>query len=1207
MRKFNISFLSFFLAFIVCGQEEQPHEKIPITSPNVTGLGQYIDFPVNHHTGVPQINIPIYTVQEGPINLPVSLSYHAGGLKVNQPSSWVGAGWSLNAGGMISRSAQGLFDEKQYFGKSFLRDNGYTDYFLDGLGRMALNDLAAGRLDGEPDIFYFNFGGYSGKFYIREDHSPMIIPHQDIKIQPLYCTNPTGQNCSTTSSYLRGWILTTPDGTKYHFGLRGGSFIGDQPYEKIFPYYFTSGEDIPETIGSWFLYKVESADDQFSVELTYTQEEYSHYSLAIGGAKPYGNSAYSNLVKNSIQGVRLTSIDFSNGKVDFIPDTTDIREDLSNFRFGISDGPNTEAYALWKIKISGTASDMCKVFEFDYGYFNDTTTPLPNPITTAVTRDKKRLKLNSLQEKSCDGTVVIPARQFSYYDELMVPRILTYALDHWGHYNGATSNTWVVPPVSADGGSYFYPGADREASWPEMRAGTIKSITHPTGGSTEYIYGYDVTTTSRLVTDTTYAAETTKYCYVDGSFNGQRCPSLGYSYSFTVSNTTVFKMRVTSLTSGGSYYIQKNGTTIKTLYSGPGSGYVEDIFTLSPGNYDVYGQSNNGSGFGQGVRLDLWRGTINTQNVTTDHIVSGLRIDNIKHKESNGTTSVEKFYDYPGGPILFSIPKYIYLLRSEANGALGLAGEPQYTSTGCRLDGNYTYLVSPSSIIPMQTSQGAHKGYEYVREYQTGNGYVEYKFDVSGALAFPDEGVSVRSIPSGCPSTGDYYPPAPLPNNFRRGSLLNQKVVDESGNLLKETIYNPVYQEDPYGVFGVKTHEITSPSTPIHVTWYDMKSGRKVSEIVTEKTYNPDDVTDFVATTQEMLYESEIHNSPTKQSTYEGTSASGTALNSRLIQYVQDLTSCEQSCSSCVSTLNSALSTALSNYNYNMSVTCVGGGGNCSSLKGCIAGYDPCDITADPTVGCKVCAYTNYKVEVNEAYEAYVDCMISNCSDGEETACLNNKFSLADNELDALLTLHLQNNMINPVEVTSLRNENVVSSTYTEFDRDISNNASRIYPRYNYRINTDTPIPNNQFDPATSNTSTVITDTDYDVASEASYKYSEGRIVEVIGRDQVYTSYIWGHSNNYPIVKAVGVNHFTLSTAYTAVGGNLNTLRNQASLADALVTTYEYDPLIGMTAQTGPDGLRQTFEYDDLGRLLKVKDQNGDVLKQYSYNYNSSN
>jgi hypothetical protein len=68
-------------------------------SPDAAGLGKYAEIPVSYSTGVPEISIPLFNIQTGSINLPISLSYHSSGVKVEEEASWVGLGWSLNAGG----------------------------------------------------------------------------------------------------------------------------------------------------------------------------------------------------------------------------------------------------------------------------------------------------------------------------------------------------------------------------------------------------------------------------------------------------------------------------------------------------------------------------------------------------------------------------------------------------------------------------------------------------------------------------------------------------------------------------------------------------------------------------------------------------------------------------------------------------------------------------------------------------------------------------------------------------------------------------------------------------------------------------------------------------------------------------------------------------------------------------------------------------
>jgi YD repeat-containing protein len=55
--------------------------------------------------------------------------------------------------------------------------------------------------------------------------------------------------------------------------------------------------------------------------------------------------------------------------------------------------------------------------------------------------------------------------------------------------------------------------------------------------------------------------------------------------------------------------------------------------------------------------------------------------------------------------------------------------------------------------------------------------------------------------------------------------------------------------------------------------------------------------------------------------------------------------------------------------------------------------------------------------------------------------------------------------------------------------------------------------------------------------------------------------------------------------------------------SDALMSTYTYSPLLGRTSETDPSGRMTTFEYDDLGRLLRARDQDGNILKQMDYKF----
>ncbi len=65
-------------------------DDIAMPSPNVSAMNKYVDIPVNLYSGVPNVNIPLYTIQEGPISVPIALNYHASGVKLGETASWVG-------------------------------------------------------------------------------------------------------------------------------------------------------------------------------------------------------------------------------------------------------------------------------------------------------------------------------------------------------------------------------------------------------------------------------------------------------------------------------------------------------------------------------------------------------------------------------------------------------------------------------------------------------------------------------------------------------------------------------------------------------------------------------------------------------------------------------------------------------------------------------------------------------------------------------------------------------------------------------------------------------------------------------------------------------------------------------------------------------------------------------------------------------------
>jgi YD repeat-containing protein len=52
-----------------------------------------------------------------------------------------------------------------------------------------------------------------------------------------------------------------------------------------------------------------------------------------------------------------------------------------------------------------------------------------------------------------------------------------------------------------------------------------------------------------------------------------------------------------------------------------------------------------------------------------------------------------------------------------------------------------------------------------------------------------------------------------------------------------------------------------------------------------------------------------------------------------------------------------------------------------------------------------------------------------------------------------------------------------------------------------------------------------------------------------------------------------------------------------------MITTYTHDPLIGVTSMTDPREDTVYYRYDAFNRLIEVKDRDGNILSENTYNY----
>ena len=241
---------------VIYGQSNKPAELLNIPNPSATAgaLGEYVDVPVGYFTGVPSISIPVTQVTEGPLSLNVSLSYHAGGVRLGQPASWTGLGWALNAGGIITRTRRGRYDESF---RGWLLEGDFSqakkekDSFIESLG--------IGAVDGEPDLFTYNFSGYTGKFYFDGTGIDGIvsIPQVDTKFEVV----------SSPSNTVAGFKVTVPNGTKYFFGVSSATNTTNSTMERAYGITTVSVDEGVSYGSSWYLKRIESADGLHDINL----------------------------------------------------------------------------------------------------------------------------------------------------------------------------------------------------------------------------------------------------------------------------------------------------------------------------------------------------------------------------------------------------------------------------------------------------------------------------------------------------------------------------------------------------------------------------------------------------------------------------------------------------------------------------------------------------------------------------------------------------------------------------------------------------------------------------------------------------------------------------------------------------------------------------------------------------------------------------
>jgi hypothetical protein len=569
----NVTLLG--LCYTALGQN---YKDIVSPSPTAGELGKYGESPISLYTGTPNTNISLCELKGLELTIPISLSYNASGITVEQNSSWVGLGWSLNAGGVITRSQRDKVDRDKPRAvlPLYLLLDPNTE--VNTFNQLKDSD----HLDFEPDVFNYNFMGHSGSFVFDIFGDPQFSEYNNWKVEHTYA--------AANSSFT----ITTDDGTKYEFTAE----------EK-------SGSLNIQFPNSWYLTKVTSATGLDVIDLQYIDEEYLYhrpwrYSTLFTPTGDPG-STYNNPITTAeypnlphvgsgyprptleypvvvVYGKRLTRINFAGvGDITFVPESN-ARTDVARA------GALPTAYALAEIQMKDYQGALIKRFKINTETIN-TEVPHNYSVNTgpfcnngAGLSDRKcynldkRLYLKSVEELPVSGTDTKNAYVFTYNGRTgnntdLLPNKISAAQDHWGYFNNQLTNLALWPGYQGKFGTsdpkYLnsvisdsdascqtdmgirradnvqIAGANRQPNAATIDYGTLKTIQYPTTGITEFKFephqytrigkstetgiGGGVRIKEIINYDGANPVKRTEYTYADGVLNSK--PQY-YSYFF---------------------------------------------------------------------------------------------------------------------------------------------------------------------------------------------------------------------------------------------------------------------------------------------------------------------------------------------------------------------------------------------------------------------------------------------------------------------------------------------------------------------------------------------------------------------------------------------------------------------------------------------------------------------------------------------------
>lgn len=1120
----SIAFLWIFLLLnILKGytQSNFENELIIPPSPNATAISKYGSIPIEGATGIPSINVPIYQWSNAhfPEGLAVSLNYFAGGLQVDQISSNIGMGWSLQAGGVISRVMRGIPDETESVGALYHTGTANklpgSEYEGNGPLNYSSNEwyfrkIAANSLDGQFDLFSYSFLNHSGQFILGKNNDLLMLDKSHLKVEKTFGT------LSGVRRIIK-FKITDESGFVYEFNdyeITRSNLVGIPP---------------PHT-SSWYLSKIIDPtgtqnvrfeyEDTFDAEINVSSSSYESFPVTIrnvGGNMSNGKfESRGGMSAQSVNGKRIKEIRLPNGVILNFSYSNLKREDLPSL--------STNGL-LQKIVIKNGSDSIGYLLTHDFSIGK-------NNLTT-----KGRATLKEVQKFGMDGAKDGAPYKFEYYQPEFFPPFMSTKKDHWGFAN---NNTGILIPeeyVMASGGGDLAPfrkltGGQRKTDPESVKYGSLAKISYPTGGYT--LFEFESNTSNDPWLDKTVVTSVSNpYKDIRENFgvNSTSIPGGGFSFIFNGSGNSVkFTVKAnpwfgTCSSKCGLLFELTNvngGVMASSFLSYPSN--TANTQTVSFGvNGLTLGQTYNfkvtvtGGITGYYDYVEVVRREQNPPGTVQEVIygglerfVGGLRLKKMQDFSSTGSLAQTRQFDYTmedgvtSSGSLGVRPRYTYFVKYGAT-----YDKPPYSGLNSTLETEDYIVRNSSSIFEMPLINGVPVTYKRI---------IETKIDGDKTV-----GKAIRYYTSYSNSPIQYQLSPPfIPIDFSKdnyGNIIKESIYDSNAVLVKETLNDYKVFQDLYTSNNNRRENFRSIAISPVVFSHP--------EIFNPDPNNPSTGADvWISTARPVIYH--------KMADYFPRYPSVTKL----------------------------IKSTTKHYN-----------------NGILDNTNTIDYAYNET-------YNNLKT------------VSSLTSDGKTT---NVEFKYTyDYPMDPLYIGMLQKNMSNIKlgEQTTIDSENIAKKAW----------------KYN--------LWENSYYKLSEESITYGSSTDGNKIQFLSY--NAGLPKEVRKDSQIVTVYLWGYGGQYPIAEIKNATYAEVALVLTqAAIDNLNgnhtesnmetlikaasdKLRSDSRLAKAMVTSYTYKPLVGMTSKTDARGVTEYYKYDGMQRLQAILDHLNNVNRSFDYHYRSN-